>query len=310
MKMLEYNNRYTTFWIRALKQNIIEYTCDPSRLNNICVNDKPNLPFDITPVFFKREVLIKYQNSPHKYSVRDGHIHFLQEGIYLRVDTDIPDYVAVLLVDLSYLDYEEQLYWRSYNIKPNDSTNISIAAYNRWYEGKFAQSSAPDAILVEKYTQFYRHWYEHIGWHLFKENPDNKKCILYSLHLLTDENNEKEFYEQILVVTKLFIDSLNVKHLPKLEENENKSLNRLNSYLTQNNIYASGAIEFLRNIQRLRSTKAAHLGEVEKNVSRYFKFDEFSYGLILGNIFATLVQVINDLTNAANYIAERNKYSQ
>lgn len=301
------NQRYVSYWIKDTQKNIVEYTCEPRMLNNICVNDKPNLPFDITPVFFKREVLSKYHHSPHKYSVSDGHIHLLEEGVYLRIDTDIPDYVAVLLVDLSYLDYEEQLYWRSYNIKPNDSTHISIAAYNRWYEGKFAQSSAPDVMLVNKYTLFYRLWNEQIGWHLFKENPDDEKSVLYLLHLLTDENNEKEFYEQILVVTKLFVDSLNVKQFPELEEKENKSLNRFNSYLKQYNVDASGAIEFLRNIQRLRSTRSAHSGKVEKKVSQYFKFDNYSYGFILASIFATLVQVLDDLITIANHIAERNK---
>lgn len=308
MELFEQNNRYASFWIKVAEHKIIEYTCDPGKLNNICVNDKPNLPLDITPVLFKREVLSKYQNSPHKYSVSDGHVHFLQDGIYLRVDTDIPDYVAVLLVDLSFLDYEEQLYWRSFNIKPNENIKISNAAYNRWYEGKFVHSSAPDAVLVEKYTQFYKHWNEQIGWPLFKENPDNENCILYSLHLLTEEKNEKEFYEQILVVTKLFIDSLNVEYFPKLEEKENKSLNRFDAYLKQYNVNGSETIGFLRNIQRLRSTKAAHLGKVEKKVSKYFNFEESSYGFILGSIYATLVQILDDLIYVANYIAGQNKY--
>ena len=85
--------------------------------------------------------------------------------------------------------------------------------------------------------------------------------MLYSVHILTDENNEKEFYDQILVVSKLFIESLNVNQFPKLEENNNQSLKRFSAYLDQYHLSIPEVIEFLRNIQRLRSSKAAAFEE-------------------------------------------------
>lgn len=303
---MEQEDKYISFWIRDIHGNLIEHTCKPATLNNICVNDKPNEPFDITPVYFKREVLSKYYNAPHRYNVSDGQVKFLEEGFNLRVDTDMRDYVAVLLVDLAKLDYNEQMYWRSANIKPDEDTTISKTACNRWYGGQVATPVAPDAILVQKYREFYTHWEAQIGWHLFIQSPEDKQSELYSIHMLSDEDNEKEFFEQILVVSKLFIESLNVNQFPKLDKEENRGLNRFNAYMKQNGIDASGMIEFLRYIQRLRSAKAAHNGKVEKKVSEYFGFDKSSYGFILGSIYATLVQILGTLSDLAIVISARN----
>ena len=296
---MEQTNRYATFWIKDLHKNLVEHSCNPQTLNNICVNDKPDAPFDITPVFFKREVLDKFYHSPHKYSVSDGEVYYKEYGLYLRVDTDMKDYVSVLLVDLAGLDYEEQLYWRSFNIKPNETTTVSKAAYERWYEGQFANSMAPDAVLVEKYKEFYSSWENIIGWPLFREDPTNSQSVLYSVHILTDENNEKEFYDQIMILSKLFIESLNVSQFPKLEDNNNQSLKRFSSYLDQYHLSIPEVIEFLRNIQRLRSSKAAHSGNVEKKTAEYFKMGQHSYGYVLNSIFMTLVEVLECLWRVA-----------
>lgn len=305
---MEKESKYISFWIRDLHQNLVEYSCNPSMLNNICVNDKPDLPLDITPVFFKREVLSKYYNAPHKYRVQDGRIKFIEEGYELRVDTDMRDYVAVILVDLAFLDYSEQCYWRAFNLQPDDNTTISAAAYNRWYEGQFAEPVFPDATLVQKYTKFYADWKTKTGWHLFTENPEDKKSVLYSLHMLSDENNEREFYEQVLNVTKLFIDSLNVTQFPKLENPDNgKSLKRFEAYFRQNGINVSGLIDFLHNLQSLRSKGAAHPGTITQKIAAYFGLGTNTYGYIVGSIFATLAKILDTLIEIADIISERNK---
>lgn len=307
--MKEQPERYATFLIEYPNQNIIEHSCDPSTLNNVCVNDKPDEPFDITPAFFSRDVLGKLYNAPHKYSVSDGEIFYKEEGLYLRVDTDMKDYVAVLLVDFAMLDYNEQLYWASFNISP-EGKSLSQAAYERWFEGQFAQSGASDVKLVQVYTKCYRIWEETIGWPLFRENPNDNKSILYSIHLLSDENNEKEFYEQILNIAKLFNDSLNVKKFPTLEGDENKKgLCRFEAYLSQYCLAIPNVIDFLRMIQRLRSTMSAHSGKIENKVAEYFKLGQYSYGIILNSIFIELAQMLNCLQEVAYKIKERREWT-
>lgn len=304
-KMTEQQDRYETYWIEYPKGNIIEHSCNPRTLNNICVNDKPEAPFDVTPVYFSRDVLSKFYNAPHKYNVSDGEVYYKEDGLFLRVDTDMKDYVAVLLVDFAMLDYKEQQYWASFNVSPEGKT-ISKAAYNRWYEGKFECPVAPDAILVHRYSTFYTVWNEEIGWPLFLEDPKDTKSVLYSIHMLSDEHNEKEFYDQVLNVTKLFVDSLNVNHFPKLDGEDNKkSISRFVAYLDQYHLSIPGVVDFMRNVQRLRSSRSAHSGKIEKKVYEYFEMDKLSYGFILNSIYATFVEVLNCLQKVAYKIKER-----
>lgn len=302
---MEFSNQFASFLIRDIHDNIIEHSCDPRTLNT-CMNDKPDAPFDITPVFFKREVLDKYYNAPHKYRVSDGLIYFIDEKIFLRVDTDLPNAVALILVDLASLDYREQLHWKSNNIDPLAS--VSKAAYERWYGGIFSKPQAPDAVLIQKYITFYSFWNNTIGWPLFREKPDDKNSVLYSIHILSDEKNEKEFYDQILNLTKLFVDSLNVKKFPQLEGEDNKKgLSRFSAYLDQYHLSIPHAMVFMRNLQRLRSTKAAHIGSSEQKVFEYFKLNEYSYGIVLNGIFDAFNQLLDTLKVVAYKIIERSK---
>jgi hypothetical protein len=85
----------------------------------------PDAPHYLTPVFFKREVLNKYYANPEKYTVSDG---LLQCGSLwnLRIDNNSDRYVIVYLGDLGRdLSYNEQLYWRSFNVRP-DGTISSV----------------------------------------------------------------------------------------------------------------------------------------------------------------------------------------
>lgn len=296
-------DKYVSFLIEDIHKNVIEQSCNPELLNNVCVNDKPGAPFDISPVFFKREVLSKYINAPHKYSVSDGVIFFKKEGLYFRVDTELPEWVTVLLVDLASLDYNEQLYWRSYNISPKEA-HISTTSYDRWYDAKFADPSAPDSALIQEYKAFCPIWEKHVGWPLFRTDPESPDSNLYALHLLSDPDNEKEFYEQILVFTKVFIDSLNVKQFPECKESG--SINRFSAYLNQFPFQVTGVVEFLRMVQRLRSSVSAHNGKVESKVAEFFMFDKLSYGIILGSIFATMIEVLKTLMLASCKISDYN----
>jgi hypothetical protein len=306
--MIKQEKQYASFLIEYPIGNIFEHSCNPRTLNNISVNDKPEAPFDVTPVFFSRDVLSKFYNAPHKYSVSDGEVYYKEDGLFLRVDTDMKDYVAVLLVDFAMLDYKEQQYWASFNISPEGKT-LSRAAYERWYEGQFAQSVSSDTVLVQVYTKCYHIWEETIGWPLFRENPKDNKSVLYSIHLLSDENNEKEFYEQILNIAKLFNDSLNVKKFPILEGDKNKKgLCRFEAYLSQYALAIPNAIDFLRMIQRLRSTMSAHTSQIEKKVAEYFKIGQYSYGIILNSIFIELAQMLNCLQKVAYIVKERSEW--
>jgi len=62
--------RYASFIAQDWKNNVVtETSCDPKFLANYFT--KSDLPFEITPAFFRPDVLLKYKKHPDKYLLED-----------------------------------------------------------------------------------------------------------------------------------------------------------------------------------------------------------------------------------------------
>ncbi len=275
------------------------FTCDDEKLGNY-FGKNPDAPLYVTPVFFRKEVLKKYYDNPTKYSVNDGHIscHSIWS---LRLDNNNKDYVIVLLGDLGKLHYKEQLYWKSYNIPPKEE-GFSYTAYKRFFAGEPSNPESPDLLLTMRFVQFNESWVKKYGWYLFKPLSQEDNHYFKSLHLLTSSDNEKEFDEQILALTKVFIDSLNEKEIIKgieIAKENPKGIDKFESFLESNNLKVPEMIEFFRNIQALRSSTVAHRRSLKrkdtKKVLTYFKFDEKSIDEILEGIFENFIRTLNTI---------------
>lgn len=188
----------------------------------------------------------KYYANPKKYSVEDGYVRC--NGVWgLRLDNSCKDYVIVLLGDLGKnLHHNEQLYWRSCNIPPQKG-GLSHTAFTRWIEGDLCNPDSPDLYLKMRYSQFGKLWSKKFGWYLFKPLSEKDSHYFQTLHLLTTANNSKEFDEQILAITKIFIDSLNEKELVKgvsiMKENP-KGIDKFEGFLENNNLKNAEMITF------------------------------------------------------------------
>jgi hypothetical protein len=82
-------------------------------------------------------------------------------------------------------------------------------------------------------------------------------------------------------LTKILIDSLNEKELAKgltISKHDAKGIDKLESFLFSKKILQSNLIEFLRNLQTLRSTFVAHRKSERskdyKKAANYFKIKE------------------------------------
>ncbi len=106
----------------------VESTCDPDVLDNH-FGASPYTPDYLTPVHFRREVLVKYYDRPDLYKVGDGYLSC--SSLWgLRMDNDGPESVVVWLGDLGRdLPASERDHWRSFNVPPAGS--ISETAYRR-----------------------------------------------------------------------------------------------------------------------------------------------------------------------------------
>ncbi len=279
----------------------LKFTCDEEHLGNY-FGKNPEAPLYVTPVYFKKDVLKKYYDNPSKYSVEDGHVYC--HSIWsLRLDNSCKDYVIVLLGDLGKLHYKEQLYWKSFNIPPREE-GFSSTAYKRFFAGIPSNPDSADLFLKMKFQQFNESWIKKFGWYLFK--PLSKEDFHYfkTLHLLTSSENEKEFDEQILALTKIFIDSLNEKELIKgvdLEKDNPKGLDKFEAFLESKRLQIPEMIAFLRNVQALRSSTVAHRRNVTrkdtKKVLNYFGFEDKSLDKILENIFEDFIKTLSTLEN-------------
>ncbi len=112
---------------------------------------KEKLPFETSPIFFKSEVLKKYQDNPGKYIIESRSISC--PGWYLQCFDLNGDSVSTYPCYLRALPYQEQLYWKSYNIAPpmnGPLGGLSEQAWTNDFQGNFYTQKDVYAKLEEQ----------------------------------------------------------------------------------------------------------------------------------------------------------------
>jgi hypothetical protein len=241
--------------------NPVRHTCDPLSVPS-SFSVGPDAPNTLTPVFFKKDVLQKYYANPDRYQVGDGSITCGDPWL-LRADTDHPEYVGVFLGDLGTdLPASEQQYWRAFELPPV-GRSLSATAFNRSFRTSFAESELPEHRFKRIYTESNKEWQAGFGWPLFKELHKDDRYALISLHVpLTSSHSE--FDTQMILLTKLMVDSLNEKEivlaLSGSRENGQRGIAKLDlliDELSDGNANKPDT-SVLHTIQGVRSRGAAH----------------------------------------------------
>jgi hypothetical protein len=251
----------------------------------------------ITPVWFKREVLRKYYDHPEKYSVEDGYLRC--GGLWgLRMDNDLPNHVVVYLGDLGRLAYEEQLYWKSFNIPPV-ADQTSEANFKRSFLVEFADPASPDLVLKQKVVSLQEGWEQRYGWQLFRQLHDADAHVVKQLRIpLTDSVGE--FEHQILLLTKILVDSLNDKELAReiegAEPNE-KSISKLDRFLQKKGYPRRDRdVKLLRLLQAVRSTAAAHgKGKLFQKISNELELNDKPSSEVFRSLLSRANEMLSDL---------------
>ncbi|MGC9001275.1 hypothetical protein [Caldisericum sp.] len=263
-----------------------------------CNTDYQSKPGFLTPVFFRREVLKKYYESPDIFSVEDGYLRC--EGFWgLRIMNNHRDHVVVWLGDLKNLPYKEQAHWRAFNITPGDR-KIAYADFTRNIEGEFSEPEHPELYFKYKFHIFQEAWYKKFGWHLFHPLSDEDNYHMKSLHVPTT-NDQKEFDDQVASIAKILIDSLNGKDLAEgitIEKENPGSIDKLEAFLNSQGLSAPDMITFLRNLQSLRSTGVAHRkGKNYEKVKKFFDIGKKDLSTIFEDILIKCIWILNTLEN-------------
>lgn len=250
--------------------NSVSHSCDPDMLANY-FGKNSEAPHYLTPVFFDREVLRKYYDKHEKYSVDDGRIRC--GGLWgMRIDNNRADYVVAYLGDLGRdLPASERLYWKSYNVFPDGE--VSKVEYQRGYLAEPTEPDGLDLIFKYRFSQFQSAWKDEFDWHFFRPLNEKDEHEFATLRIpLSDE--QAEFDDQVLALTKLLVDSLNegkiAQGISSLPEGA-RGIDKLEAFLRENEFPdVENVVPFLRNLQALRSTGVAHRkgSKYEKATSR------------------------------------------
>ena len=249
---------YENFTIGGDSDSPVTNTSNPDHLANY-FGANPNAPHYLTPVFFKKEVMQKYYASS-EYKIGDGRLSRLG-GWSLRFDNNSPEHISVFLGDLGQdLPEKEQIYWKSFNLIP-DGRKISQTNFQRSFMGVFFEPENPAHKFKYKFKKLQEYWEAKHGWTLFLPLAENDIHFFNSIRsMLTNE--QSEFDAQILALSKVTIDSVNIKKLRiflEISDVESKSIYLLEKLLIKLQIMdIPSYIALIRGIQSVRSTGVAH----------------------------------------------------
>jgi hypothetical protein len=128
------DRQYASFIAQDWKNRVIrEISCAPGQTANYFTQS--DLPFELSPAFFKPEVLLKYKADSEKYKLAGRSISCRGGWSLQTYDINTAGQVHTYLVYLRNLPYEEQLYWKSCNEAPKGP--ISERAFKTDFEGSW-----------------------------------------------------------------------------------------------------------------------------------------------------------------------------
>ncbi|WNJ99235.1 hypothetical protein L2D14_15355 [Thalassospiraceae bacterium LMO-JJ14] len=198
--------QYATFKIYDRKNDkAVETSCGPEFLSNYF--QKSELPWEISPAFFRPEVLQRFKNDPEKYSLEDRSISCRNAWYLKTYDINEVGQVHTYIGYLADLPYEEQLYWQSFNEWPKGPISrraLKTDIFGQW-DTDYEPLSELKRIVV-KLDENPPSWW----------NKRGKKLIESVRYPVTDSS--KEWADELLALDQLVVEGFLVKPLRKLIE--------------------------------------------------------------------------------------------
>jgi hypothetical protein len=138
------NRLYAKFKIYDRKNNVnVETSCAAEFISNYF--QKSELPWEISPAFFRPEVLHRFKADPEKYTFEDRSISCRNAWYLKTYDINEAGQVHTYIGYLAKLPYEEQLYWQAFNEWPKGP--ISARAHQTDIVGDWHREYEPLSTL-------------------------------------------------------------------------------------------------------------------------------------------------------------------
>lgn len=161
-----------------------------------------DLPFEISPAFFRPEVLLKYKADPEKYTIEQRSISCRNSWHLQTYDINEAGQVHTYIVYLRHLPYEEQLYWRSFNEEPKSP--ISKRAFTTDFKGEFHKEYEPLSSLKQIVAQLD---HDEIPWWTLR-SPELPSRVNYPVTASSDE-----WSSEILTLDQMVVEGFETKWL-------------------------------------------------------------------------------------------------
>lgn len=260
------NKQYATFKIHDWKnKRLVETSCAPEFLSNYF--QQSDKPFEVSPAFFRSEVLTRFKNDPEKYDLQDRSISCRNAWHLKTYDINEAGQVHTYIGYLANLPYEEQCYWQSFNEWPKGP--ISTRAYENDFLGAFSSEYDPLRALKYKIRQLDENppaWWK----------PRGEELSDAARYPATDSISE--WADEILALDQLLNEGFLPKPLQKLAEDAGrtvdrqwKSLRLLQDYLEahgQSTDEARAVMEPLAKLHGLRNPLKGHGSTNERKAAQ------------------------------------------
>ena len=237
-------------------RKVTEISTNPRQTTNYFETDSNSLPFELSPAFFRPEVLSKYKADSDKYTIRDRTI-LCRAAWSLRYDVNEENQIHAYICDLRHLPYQEQLHWKSHNEKPK--IGISERAFENDFLGKPSENIPPLSTILNMLEGWRC---ARVGWWKLRSPKLIEKVnVPYT-------GSRDEWSRAFVEFSKLVIEGFNVNFLRialkekglSYQTNE-KSLSLIEKYLSMDggNEGEQIKLEGLRTAQQIRSKIDVHV---------------------------------------------------
>lgn len=276
-------------------KHIKKISTDPKATCNYFNSNATDKPLELSPAFFRQEVLSKYKNDPDKYTLSNRQLYCRNAWTLRDIDFNNSGQIHAYICDLADIPYEEQLYWLSYNEEPK--SGMSERAIRNDF---FAQWYSNDRPIDQIKTTLRRWESEKVGWwqrNISAEYPG----FDYPL-----SDNKQEWAKHFLELAKLVVEGFKLKYSKSIlaqksinipEDKKSQSITILEMVLTAvSSATDPVSLISIREVQRLRTKLTAHISgneamAITQNALNEFETFENHFQNICENVYQELLLI-------------------
>lgn len=206
------SKKYATFKIYDRKNDVnVETSCASEFLSNYF--QKSELPWEISPAFFRAEVLHRFKADPEKYSLEERSISCRNAWYLKTYDINEVGQVHTYIGYLANLPYEEQLYWQAFNEWPKGP--ISKRAFQTDIVGDWYLEHEPLGALkytISKLDAASPGWWKKRG-----------AALADAVHYPATDS-VKEWADEILALDQFLVEGFLLKPLRAVAEDDERAI--------------------------------------------------------------------------------------